>query len=361
MSVVFSEGLDRFPSGKIPNGRGILGKAVDIVCVQNAANNTTGVNVGPQALNRQWIFSAAQNQPEQGQQSNCYLRLSPKPAPTDESSRATPGLPAWPSSVKKVIVSWKCYWGNGFNVLTGNACYICSFGNIPLYVVPGSVGNYLTEKGYFPCEMVIDLVTKKVELYVNNVLQMTGQSTAGDEIRINLTGMRVKLPNSTLIGGYTYVTDICVVYDDGVAPNGRIGDVSVRDLPMEKVLPTHPDVVIVGGIDISAVPSVFAADVGTKLVGNGTKEVYRPKAASPNLGTGLVLSVVTDIRREASTAPIPADVQTKIIGTNGNTAITERPTTSNLNLQSVIRTPPGGMTPAKVLSDIKVEIAAITR
>lgn len=361
MSVVFSEGLDRFPSGKIPNGRGILGKAVDIVCVHTPANNTTGVNVGPQTLGRQWIFSAAQSQPEQGQTSNCYLRLSPRPAPIDDSSRAAPGLPAWPASVKKVTVSWKAYWGNGDKVLTGNACYLASVGNAPLYVVPGTVGNYLTEKGYFPCEMVIDLVTKKVEFYVNNVLQMTAQSTAGDEPRINLTGMRVKLGNGQLVGGYTYVTDICVVYDDGVAPNGRVGDVTVRDLPMEKVLPAHPDVEIIGGIDISAVPSVFAADVGTKLVGNGTKEVYRPKAASPNLGSGLVLSVVTDIRREASTAPIPADVQTKIIGTNGNTAITERPTTSNLNLQSVIRTPPGGMTPAKVLSDIKVEIAAITR
>lgn len=360
MSVAFAEGFDRFPSGKIPNARGILGKAVDIVCVSNAVN-TTGINVGPQLLNRQWIFGAAQSSVQQATSSDAYLRLSPSNAAIDETRRGAPGLLPWPASVKKITVSWKAYWGNGFNIYTGNACYLASVGNAQIYAQPGLALGPATEKGYFPCELVYDRVTKIASFYVNNVLTLNSVNTSNEEIRLNLTGMLIKMANNSLVGGYTYLTDICVVYDDGVAPTGRVGDVTVRDLAMEKVLPAHPDVEIVGGIDISAVPSVLAAVVGTKLVGDGTKEVYRPKTAQPNLGAGLVLSLVTDIRREAISAPIPADVQTRIIGTNGNTAIIERPTTSAVNLQSVIRTPVGGITPAKVLADVKVEIAAVAR
>lgn len=360
MSVVFSEGFDRVPSAKLSNGRGILGKAVDLVCVHNGVN-TTGINVGPHSLGRQWIWGAAQNSSQQATTSDAFLRVSPSSLPIDETRRNTPGLQEWPASVKKITISWKAYWGNGYNIYTGNASYLASVGNAQIYVNAGSALGPVTEKGYFPCELQYDRVTKLATFYVNNVLQLTSQNTGNEEIRLNLTGMLIKMSNNSLVGGYTYLTDICVVYDDGVAPTGRVGEVTVRDLPMEKVLPAHPDVEIIGGIDIAAVASVHASVVGTKLVGNGTKEVYRPKASQPNLGTGLVLSLVSDIRREAQSAAIPADVQTKIIGTNSNTALTERPTTNNLNLQSTIRTPVGGMTPAKVLSDLKVEIAAISR
>jgi hypothetical protein len=339
MSIVFAEGLDRQADGRtISNNAGLTGKAVDIVCVN--LSNQPPVKVVA-FNNRNWltgISTTASNQVSSV--SNSYLDLKRLITAIDDTRRSAPGLPESP--LAKISVSWKLGWASQ-NIDSTNGQYPASIGTVNMTWVAPASGPVRT-RGYVNCMMVYDRATGGTEFFVDGVLTNSQYTGRFESMRINLLGMRL----TGLTAATSYVTDIVVVYDDGIHPAKVPIEVVVRDLALDKVTPAHPDAVIVGGIDVTTA-EVLSGVVGTTLVGDGCNEAYKPKAAQAKLGTGVIIGVAVDGRRNPGT-PIPADVETKITTPGGATTLLERPTTNAISLQQTIRSLPKPAT-VKVITD----------
>lgn len=360
MSIVYAEGFNRARLGAIGIGNGIMGKACDIRVVTNASFPVSIVTRG----SRRWITTPNPTfVQEQPQVSPSYLSVQPWSPVVNEAARATPGMPPYNQGgvgVGRVIVTWKVD-ATGQALLTGNSNYFCSIGSTvfsnSLPTTAAAALPYIG-KGYFPLELEYNRNTRKGKLWCNGLLVNERDITGSDEIRLNLVGIRT-IPGGVLKGGQTWITDVVVVYDDGISPSRRIGDVTVAEVGLDQVTPTHPDVKTVGPSDVSDV-GIDAGTPNIQITGDGTVDVYKVQEALPYLSAGKILAATVDINRQAD-SPIPGDLETKIETPLGSSVKLESPTTLNINLESTIRNFTKPITVGALKADVKVKFTTKSR
>lgn len=358
MSIVFAEGFDRFPSAALALYQGVSGKVVDIRTGTSGGTPRT-VSVSAVSGNRNGAYATtrpANN--EVSQNSTCYLDIFPSNAPLDDPQRNGGScVPTW-GNAAKMVVSWKLFMYGNLNV-QNNSSYLASIGGVTFSC---SMDQYNgIAKGYVTVEMVYDRRALKGYLYIEGVLRHTITLTANNLTpRISLTGLRGNNGAGNIsVCLQSIVTDITVVFDDGIAPTGRMGEVAVRDVPLARVTPGHADVELVAGVDVTTT-LMHSSVIGTKLIGTAGVEVYRPKAAPPRLGTGTLLAIVQDETRQAG-SPVAGDLVRKIITPNGTTSITERPVTNKISLQSLIRNFNKPTSVKVLVDDVRVELSTAAR
>jgi len=355
MSLVFAENFERIPLNfELVDGKGIVGKALSPLVVDTTGYPDTSVIKS--WLGRNWLYSFPTNQVV-ASQSQTYLYINNKDDDITEANRGTPRLPS-AVNANKIIVTWKASWGNN-DIRTGNSCYLANFAGTEIYPnVPGSNGT-APAKGYWFCEMIFDRITKRLQFFVDGMpRQDTIITTNREDLKISLHGMR-RMVSGNIVNAPTYITDVIVIYDDGIEPCRRLGDVTVTELTMALATPVHADVELVGGQSILT-GAMSGTTVAAKLVGDGTNLILKPTDTQSKLGNGAIAAVVVDTVRRDWT-PIPGDVDVKVQTTNGSTSIKESPSGMNSNLRAVIRVPAKPMTVAKVKTDLSVQVTTRAR
>lgn len=364
MSLAFAEGLDRFAVGQyLPNGLGIGNKVIDATIINTASADVNKMYIAT-FLGRNWLTSYNDYRTTGNSLARVDLTLVGGLG-TKDTDRTTPHLPTRGSNVTRVIYSWKASWGSQA-VGSGNACYLGNFaGQQELYPTSIPTGQPGPAKGYWFCEVIFDVATKRMQFFVDGVLKFNVIITNGrDDLRLNLNGMVRLVNGSVTTNGNLYVTDIIVVYDDGIEPCRRLGDVDVRDVLMAIADPKHPDAVFASGVDsttriIRTIPHT-ASPEAVKLVGAGTNVSYKPADTQSRLGSGVISSLVVDTTRAAG-SPIAGDLEVKVQTTNGSTIVKESPEAMNTNYQSVIRVPSKPMSVERIKTDLKVDVTTRAR
>lgn len=360
MSLVYAEGFDRHPLNvAIALFKGPIDKAVEVRTYNNWGSAT--VPNMPTVISyagRKWIrgFDNATNSTWASSNTPLFLLVA-FGATGAEANRPQPLLPSY-GNAARLIFQWKvspAQWNPA-----NTASYFAYFGNQEVSVSWPAAYTVPT-KGYWQIELVYDVAIKRLRFYIDGVLNRTYTAVGGTpQLRINLAGLQRY--NSTT--GYNeriavYVTDVMVIYDDGIWPSVPLGDANVRDVLMEAVTPLHADAVSVAGENI--LTQLFKYDKsGLKLVGNGTNVTYKPAATQASLSDDPVCAFVVDTSRKVGT--VAGDMDVKIQTASGSNSIKESPTTTMIsNLQSVMRIPTKAMTLQAMKDNLRVDLACRAR
>lgn len=341
MSLIYAEGFDRHPLNvAIANGAGASGKAIDVRVFATNVAALPAMSIQT-VMGRNWLcgFGGSVNT---SNNTPWYIHIGHYNDPTTITDTRNPARLPPAGDAARMIFQWKLSWGGPTKSSPSNhptvsgIAYLGQFNGQDLAVSYAGNGKQSNDLGYFQVEIIFEPATGYTRLFVDGVnrVNYTLSATKTPALKINLAGLGMGSSAVGFISLENYVSDIIVIYDDGIYPSVPLGDVSVRDLVMEAVTPTHPDAVFseVSNIHTSKLNSKAEA---LKLVGDGTNVVYKPSDAQPALGDGLISAIVVDTSRGVGVAP--GDLETKVQTANGNSLRRESPVTFNINLQSTIR------------------------
>jgi hypothetical protein len=351
MSLVYAEGFDRIKLGPITNGLGLVGKASDI-----GAYSTSNVLAIAELNSRRWIMSPTATYTT-SEASAFYLKVQPgnELVPPVEAQRGVPTLPPI-GNAKKLIIGWRMTtalrpWVSGTHHIASAPPTGKQF-SLPSMVVYNDRPDL-----YF--EIVHDVVTGAASLYIDGVVVSTLTDVPLSYWKINMACMVAK-PGATQTGALAHITDIYVVYDDGIAPSSRLGSVNIRELAMDRQANADAGITIAEGVDVTTT-ELSSTVLGTTIKGDGVKETYLPKAVQSKLNSGPIYGIVSDLGR-SHPGGNPANVETKLSTKTATSSFLDLPNVNMLtSVQSLIKGFATPASPKRVIEDIKVEVVARPR
>jgi hypothetical protein len=351
MSLVYAEGFDRIKLGPIPTGTGLVGKASDISAVSNSS-----VMAIADLNGRRWVMNpTAGIVTSEASAYSLIARPGDPNVPPVEAQRGTPTLPPI-GNAKKFIMGWRC--AVAVKPFTTGSAHIA---NAPPTGKQFTLPDMTIYSGrpdlYF--EIVHDIASGAASLYLDGVVVATLTDVPLSYWKINMAGLGAK-PAASVVSAVTHITDIYVVYDDGIAPSSRLGSVNIRELALDRQANANTDITTEPGVDVT-ITELSSTSLGTTIKGDGAKETYLPKATQSKLNSGPIYGIVTDLGRNHP-AGNPTNVETKLSTKTGSWSYLDLPNANMLtSVQSLIR---GFTTPTsakRVIEDVKVEVIAKSR
>lgn len=345
MSVIYGEGLDRVKVGKITTGS-LVGKSCDVL-VASPGNNTAEIV----ELSGRRYLTTTPTQVMTDANTTHYVQLRGSSAVMGEANRTSPFLPSW-TGAKKIIIGWQMRFHGQEPMAT--TLYLAGTG-VPASEVRINMAPHVNKKAvYF--EIIHDLVTLTAQVFADGVVVSNLINVAVGTWKINLSGFYI----TGSIAGKVYITDLYVVYDDGIAPINRLGPVVIRELVLDPAPTEDPGVTHVQGVDVTTT-DLQSTVTGTKLTGGDVKESYHARPNQLHLGNGPVYGIITDVGR-GHTSGAPTDLENSLTVGVTNVKLLDNPKSSVLpGYKSIYRGFSEPATLGRVIAETRLDLSAKSR